>query len=418
MKSPTLLLACLLTMTASVRADDWPQYRGPDRTGISKETGLLKTWPAEGPRLLWTFQGAGSGYSPPAIVGDRLYTMGARDKTDFLYALDTRTGKEVWATAIGPLRPAGWGDGPCATPTVDGQRMYAVTTWGALHCVQTASGKIVWSMHLKNDLQGKVIHDGRYTESPLIDGNSLICSPGGSKGTVAAFDKLTGKLLWRSKELTDEAVSSSAIVVDVGGVRQYVNLTGKGVASVAARDGKLLWKSPVPAAWIMVPTPIFCDDHVYVTAAYGVGCGLLKLKNDADGTKAELVYRNKVMKNHHSGVVLIDGHVYGCSEPNGWVCQEFKTGKQAWCERDVFGAGSQTYADGRFYCFSEDKGEAALINATPAGWKEMGRFTIPQQTKLPRNKGKIWTPPVVANGQLYLRDQDLIYCYDVKDPAP
>ena len=204
----------------------------------------------------------------------------------------------MWAAELGPERPAGWGDGPCATPTVDGDYLYTLTTWGDLHCVERATGKKVWNVHLKNDLQGKVLHDGRYTESPLIDGDAVVCCPGGKSGTVATLDKKTGKVLWRSKELTDEAVSSSTVLVIAGGVRQYVNLTGKGVAGVAAKDGRLLWKSDIPAAHIMVTTPVHADGHVFVTAGYGRGCGLLKLSADGERTKAEEVYRNKVMKNH------------------------------------------------------------------------------------------------------------------------
>ena len=244
-----LPLAWLLAVALpAANAHDWPQYRGPDRTGVSRETGLLKTWPDGGPKLLWTFRDAGLGFSPPAIVGDRLYTMGARGATDFVYALDVATGRELWATPLGPARPADWGDGPCATPTVDGERMYTLTTWGDLHCVDTATGNSVWNVHLKKDLEGKVLHDGRFTESPLIDGDVLVCTPGGPLGTVAALNKRTGELLWRSKGLTDEAVCSSQMRVEIDGLRQYVNLTGKGVVGVAADDGRVLWKSDIPAA--------------------------------------------------------------------------------------------------------------------------------------------------------------------------
>ncbi len=408
---------CLGAMTSvAVRADDWPQYRGPNRDGVSRETGLLKAWPKDGPPLLWTYRDAGVGFTPPSVVGDRLYGMGVRDKKDYLYALDTKTGRQVWAAELGPERPAGWGDGPCATPTADGDHLYTLTTWGDLHCVERATGKKVWNVHLKNDLQGKVLHDGRYTESPLIDGDVLVCCPGGKSGTVATLDKKTGKVLWRSKELSDEAVSSSTILVTAGGVRQYVNLTGKGVAGVAAKDGRLLWKSDIPAAHIMVATPVHADGHVFVTAGYGRGCGLLKLSADGERTKAEEVYRNKVMKNHHGGVVLVDGHLYGHSDPNGWVCMDFKTGKPKWEETAALGKGSLTCADGRLYCYGEKTGTLVLVEADPTGWKETGRFTIPEKTKVARKEGLIWTPPVVANGRLYLRDQDLLFCYDVTAP--
>ncbi len=417
MKRHTLLVAAWALASTAARADDWPQFRGPDRTGVSKEAGLLKAWPKGGPPLLWTYRDAGVGFTPPSVVGDRLYSMGTRGKSDYLYALDVNKGREVWATELGPQRPAGWGDGPCATPTVDGNHLYALTTWGDLHCVERDTGKKVWNVHLKKDLQGKVLHDGRYTESPLIDGNVLICTPGGKLGTVAALDRKTGKVLWRSKGLTDEATSSSAILVTAGGVRQYVVLTGKGVAAVAAKDGKLLWKSDIPAAWIMVTMPIHHEGRVFVTAAYGRGCGLLKLTSEKEGTKAEEVYRNKVMMNHHGGVVLVGGRLYGHSGPRGWVCQDFQTGEAVWQVRNKLGKGSVTCAGGLLYCYSEREGTVALVEASPRGWNEKGRFTIPETTKVARKGGQIWTPPVVANGRLYLRDQDLLFCYDVADHA-
>jgi outer membrane protein assembly factor BamB len=411
-------LHCVLPITwllaVAANADDWPQYRGPDRSGVSREKGLLKGWPEKGPKLLWTFRNAGLGFSPPSIVGQRLYTMGTRGKVDFLYAIDTATGEELWATELGPARPADWGDGPCATPTVDGNRLYALTTFGDLHCVDT-SGKKVWNVHLKNELKGKIIHDGRFTESPLIDGDRVICTPGGSEGTFAALDKRTGQLVWRSRELKEGATSASAIRIEVDGIAQFVALTGKGVAAVAASDGRLLWKSDIPAAWIMVATPIFADRSVFVTTGYGRGCGLVQLRGREDKVEAHEVYRNKVMKNHHGGVVLVGGYLYGHSDPNGWVCQEFATGKQVWRQREKLGKGSLTCADGHLYCYSERNGTAVLVKASPSGWREKGRFTIPTETKLPRKQGRIWTPPVVANGRLYLRDQDLLYCYDVRE---
>lgn len=412
---PFLLMTFSILTSVAGRADDWPQFRGPERTGVSKETKLLRSWPKEGPTLLWTYRNAGVGFTPPSIVDNRLYSMGTRDKIDYLYALDTTAGRQIWATELGPERPAGWGDGPCSTPTVDGNNLYALTTWGDLHCVERDTGKKVWNVHLKNTLQGKVLHDGRYTESPLIDGETLICTPGGKLGTVAALEKKSGKLLWRSKELTDEATSSSAIIVTINGVRQYVLLTGTGVAAVAAKDGKLLWKSDIPAAWIMVTMPIHRNGFVFVTSAYGRGCGLLKLTSDKEVTKADEIYRNKVMMNHHGGVVLVGDHLYGHSDPRGWVCQDFQTGASVWLAQKQLGKGSITCADGLLYCYSEREGTVALIKATPIGWMEQGRFTIPETTKVARKSGQIWTPPVIANGRLYLRDQDLLFCYDIKD---
>ncbi len=410
-----LVIALWALPPAAAEADDWPQFRGPDRSGISRETGLLKSWPKEGPALRWTFRDAGAGFSPPSIVGDRFYCMGSKDTKDYVFALDTQTGEQLWSASVGPRRLTDWGDGPCATPTVDGDHLYALSILGELHCLERATGKSIWNVHLKNELGGKILHDGRYTESCLIDGDRLICSPGGKNGTMAALDKKTGKVIWRSKGLTDDAVCSSPIAVELDGIRQYVNLTGGGVAGVAADDGRLLWKSNLPAAWIMVATPIAFKDNIYVTTAYGVGCGLLRIRREGEVAKAEIVYRNKVMKNHHSGVILMDGHVYGCSDPQGWLCQEIETGKAVWEDRQFFGKGSMTWADGHLYCYTEDRGDVALVKATPRQWQKVSQFSIPEKTKIARKQGKIWTPPVIAHGRLYLRDNDLIFCYDIKE---
>jgi outer membrane protein assembly factor BamB len=401
-------------------AADWPQWRGPDRTDISKETGLLKNWPREGPRLLWTDANAGVGYSGPAIVGERLYTMGARDDTEYLYALDTKTGKEVWAAKVGPLFNNRWGDGPRGTPTVEGELLYAIGGQGQLVCLETKTGKLRWQTNLKSDLGGQMMSGWGYTESPLVDGDKLVCSPGGSKGTLAALDKKTGKLLWRSKGLTDPAAYSSCIVAQVSGVRQYVQMTGKGVAGVAAKDGGLLWHYPKDNyRTAVIPTPIFHDDSVYATAGYGAGCDRIKLTPEGKGgIKAEEVYSNKNMVNHHGGVVLVGEHLYGYSDSErAWICQEFKTGNIVWSEKRKLGKGSVTYADGHLYCYAESDGTAVLIEASPEGWKESGRFKIPRETTVRSPSGKIWTHPVVANGRLYLRDQDLIFCFDVSDRA-
>jgi outer membrane protein assembly factor BamB len=400
----------------SAAPGDWPQWRGPDRTDVSRETGLLTTWPKEGPRLLWTFDRAGIGYSGPAIVAGKLYTLGARGDTEYVLAIDSKTGQELWSTKIEPVFSNGWGDGPRSTPTVDGDLLVALGAGGELVCVETAAGKIRWQVNLQKDLGGHMMTSWGYTESPLVDGDQVVCTPGGGQGTFAALDKKTGRLLWRSKELTDPAAYSSMIVAEVGGVRQYINMTGRGVAGVAADDGRLLWHSPLGAnGTAIVPTPIFYADHVYVTSGYGAGCGLLKLGPDGKSTTAEEIYANKTLKNHHGGVVQLGDYVYGYSDGEGWVCQDMRTGKNVWEEKNKLEKGSLTCADGRLYCYGENNGTVVLIEATPEGWKECGRFQIPRQTDKPRKLGHIWTHPVVAGGRLYLRDQDLIFCYDVRE---
>jgi outer membrane protein assembly factor BamB len=414
MKTRLLLTAVCLAAALPLLAADWPQWQGPDRTNISKETGVLKTWPASGPKLAWTFDNAGIGFAGPAVVGDRLYTMGARGGTEFLYALDTKNGKEVWATEIGPLYTNGYGDGPRGTPTVDGDNIYTLSGQGNLVCVTKDKGTKVWSKSLTKDLRGGIPNWG-YTESPLIDGDKVLCTPGGGQGTIAALDKKTGDVSWRSKGLTDGAAYSSIIAADVSGSRQYIQMTTGGVVGVSASDGKPLWQSAAGRNGIaIIPTPIYHDGQVYVTSGYGTGCALLKLAPDGDAFKAEQVYANKIMINQHGGVVLLNGNLYGFSDNKGWVCQEFKTGKDLWMEKSKLGKGSLTCVDGMLYCYTENDGICVLADAAPTGWKEHGRFKIPRETKQPRKQGHIWTHPVVANGKLYLRDQDLLFCFDVK----
>jgi outer membrane protein assembly factor BamB len=417
MKTRALLgyAVCWCALTAPSWAADWPQWRGPDRTDISKETGLLKSWPEGGPKLLWTNDDAGLGYSGPAIVGERLYTMGGREEQEYVYALDVKTGKQVWASKLEPLFKNNWGGGPRSTPTVDGDRLYVLGPGSELACLAADDGKILWSKNLLKDLHGQLMSGWGFAESPLVDGEHLICSPGGQEGTLAALDKKTGAVLWRSQDVTDPAAYSSAVAAEVGGVRQYVQLTGKSVLGVAADDGRLLWRVEQPYRTAVIPTPIFHDNYVYTTAGYGAGCNLLKLSAEGNkGTKEEEVYSNKNMENKHGGVVLVDGHIYGWTDHGGgaWICQDAKTGDVVWQSKKL-GRGSVTCADGLLYCYSERDGTCVLIEASPEGWKEKGRFAIPEQSSIRSPSGGVWTHPVVANGRLYLRDQNLLFCYDI-----
>jgi outer membrane protein assembly factor BamB len=397
-----------------VFAADWPQWQGPDRTNVSSETGLLKQWPPQGPKLLWTFSDAGAGFSEPSIVGNRLYTMGADETTEYLFALDLTTRKKLWSTPVGPRFLNDWCDGPRGTPTVDGDLIFALGGQGNLVCVKASNGERLWLKSMQNDLGGKMMSGWGYAESPLADGEVVVCTPGGDQGALVALDKNTGEVRWRSKDFTDPAGYSSLVISEAGGIRQYVQRTGKSVAGIAAKDGRLLWRFPHTANVAAIPTPIVADTHVFSTSGYGAGCVLIRLTPDSEGIKAEQVYANKEMTNHHGGVVKVGDYVYGYSDRGGWMCMEFKTGKVLWKESRKLGKGSITCADGQLYCYSESDGTVVLIEASPEGWKENGRFKIPQQTKLPRKRGKIWTHPVVANGRLYLRDQDLIFCYQVK----
>lgn len=404
-----LALSFLQTQGAAL---EWPQWRGPERSDLSKESGLLKSWPAEGPRRVWLFENAGQGYSGPAIAGGKLFTIGTREGAEILLALDANTGKELWTANVGEVLENNWGDGPRGTPSVDGDRVYALSGAGNLLCAAVADGKVHWTKSM-DDLGGQRPRWG-FTESVLVDGQRVLCTPGGSRGALAALNKATGEVLWQSKEFTDGAQYASMVPATFHGVPQYVQLTMNSIVGIAAADGKKLWRSDWPGRTAVIPTPICYKDHVYVTSGYGVGCKLVRI---GPGNQASDVYENKVMKNHHGGVILVGEHLYGHSDGAGWICQEFLTGNEVWCERSKLGKGAIGYADGMFYCLEEDSGTVALIEASPTGWREHGRFKLSPQTKIRSSQGRIWTHPVVCNGKLYLRDQDLIYCFDVKSSS-
>ena len=409
----------LLVLAGFAAAADWPQWRGPNRDDVSKETGLLQSWPKEGPKLLWTFRNAGEGYSAPVIIGDMMYCMGADSQNETIYALDLRTQMKKWSTPINPRKTLDRGDGPRGATAADGDLLYGLSSQGVLICVKASNGDKSWSVDCHKDLGGDMQSGWGYSESPLVDGDQVVCTPGGKNGTMAALNKKTGEVIWRSKDWTDKAAYASIVAADLRGVHQYVQMTGDNVAGVDAKTGNLLWKFPRKGPTAAIPTPIVSGDFVFVSSGYGAGCNLIKITKDGDTFKADGVYDDKDIINHHGGVVLVDGYLYSYSDKGGWVCKELLTGKVQWSKdkKDTkIGKGSLTCADGCLYCYSEDEGTCVLVQASPEGWKEKGRFTVPETSKNhgKQNGGKFWTHPVVANGKLYLRDQDLIWCYDVK----
>jgi outer membrane protein assembly factor BamB len=403
----TLLL--FLTSVALAAAGDWPQFRGPNRDGASAETGLLQELPPGGPPLVWKAAGLGVGYSTIAVVGNRIYTIGESGEFSSVIALNAADGKKVWSAKLGksgaPGMPAF--EGPRATPTVEGNLLFAVGQWGEMACLDTAQGKELWRKDYTKDFGGKRPQWG-FSESPLIDGDKVVVTPGGLEGSVVALDKKTGALIWRSMGFTDSPHYSSLIVAEIGGVRQYIQLTAESVVGIAAADGKLLWRAPRKGKVAVIPTPIYSDGFVYVTSAYGVGCNLFKIIEAGGKFSAEQVYANQVLGNKHGGVIKVGDFVYGHADDKGWTCQDFKSGAAKWQDNKL-GKGSLIYADGRFYVRAEDKGTIVLIEASPEGYKEHGRFEQPD-----RSDKKAWPYPVIAAGKLYLRDMDTLLCYDVK----
>ena len=402
----TLLLTLALGLQAF--ALDWPQWRGPNRDGISADKGLLKQWPQGGPRRAWLFNNAGLGYSGFAVVSSKLYTMGSRRGTEQLICLDANTGRELWAANIGPELKNNWGGGPRGTPAVDGNRIFAMGGQGNLICTDL-NGRIQWQASMER-LGGKTPGWG-YTESVLVDENLVLCTPGGNQGAVAALNKQTGTVAWRSRQFTDGAQYASIIAANHNGARQYIQLTMNSLVGLDARSGTVLWKSRWGGKTAVIPTPIFSNGNVYISSGYNAGCKLVSI---GAGNQVRDVWQNSVMKNHHGGVILYGKHLYGFSDGRGLICQDAATGRETWSgDRRTLAKGAITIADGMIIGVNESNGDIVLAPATPTGYREAGRFRLQPQSKIRSSRGKIWTHPVVANGKLYLRDQEYIYCHIV-----
>jgi len=400
-----LLLALLSIAQISVAAD-WPQFRGPNRDDISRETGLLKAWPKEGPPLVWHIKGIGRAYSSVSVVGDRIYTLGNVDNVSKVFALARGDGKILWSAEIGPS-----GGNLGSTPTVDGDRLYALGQKGDLVCLHTGDGSRVWHRDLAKDFNGS--RGGwDYCESPLVDGDRLIVTPGGKAATMVALDKKTGETIWKCAipVKSPEAGYSSIVIAEVGGIKQYVQLLNGGVVGVST-DGKPLWQyEKLGPNTANIPTPIVLNDRILAVAGYGKGGALLKLTAGGNEVKVKEIYFKHELTNKHGGVLVVGDYAYGDTDDRGMpYCAEVKTGNIKWKrEREGNGRGSAsvTYADGRLY-FHYDNGVVALVEASPDGYKETGSFQV-------ETDGSAWAHPVVVGGRLYLREGNSLYCYDVR----
>jgi outer membrane protein assembly factor BamB len=403
-------------------ADDWPQWQGPNRNGISKEKGLLKEWTKGGPLLSWKLKDIGGGDSAPSIAAGRVFGMSNRGGDEVVWALSEKDGKRLWVSRLGPaFEQRGWPqskEGPACTPNVDGERLYVEGMAGDVSCLQIEDGKILWQRSLQKDFGG-ILPTWSFRESPLIDGDKVILTPGGEDATLVALDKLTGKTIWQSKVPgSPHAAYASVIAIDFESQRQYVQLTQRALVGVAASDGKFLWKysRPANAMGINCSTALYHDGKLFASSAYGAGGGLAKLSKDGSGgIKAEEVYPTRKLQNHHGGVIFFDGCLYGANggnEGGALVCLDFQTGNVLWDERDDpehrAPKGSLALADDRLY-YRTEKGTMLLIEPTSKQYVERGRFDQPDRSRSPA-----WSHPVIANGKLYVRDQDLLLCYDVK----
>ena len=414
---------------ATARGEDSRQFRGENRDGKSAETGLWKNFKNEDakPELLWMAEGIGKGYASVSVVGDRIYTTGNTGKGQAVFALSASDGTIVWSTPITSEDPKHSYDGSRSTPTVDGKRLYVVGSAGSIVCLNTADGKEVWSRKF-SDWDGKMMSGWGFSESPLVDGDRVVCTPGGSKGIVVALNKATGETIWEATlpdygdesgrnggKLKDGAGYSSIMISEGGGVKQYVQLVGRGVIGLRASDGELLWRyDGVANDTANIPTVLVDGDHVFCSTAYNTGSALLKLTADGkDKVKMTEVYQlsSKEMQNKHGGMVLVDGYIY-CGDGNGSgdpICVKMSDGKTAWGpERgERGGESSVSYADGAVI-FRRAKGQVLIVEATPEKFNLMASFMPDYQ------EADSWSYPVVSGGKLYLREQDKLMCYRLK----
>jgi outer membrane protein assembly factor BamB len=374
------------------------------------DKGLLREWPANGPQLLWKSDGLGVGYSSVVMGRGRIYTLGNRGADTYIHALHSSNGGSIWEAKVGPA-----GGNLGSTPTLDGDRVYAIGQEGDLVCVNATNGSPVWHKQFKRDFGGNC-GGWNYTESPLVDGVQIVVTPGASDALLVALDKRTGAVIWKCASPFGDATAgySSIVIANVGGIRHYVQLTAGGVVGVSAKDGKVLWSyDRLGNNTANIPTPIVLNDMVFCSAGYGKGGALLKLTATGSGVSAREVYLKQELTNKHGGLVVVGDHVYGDRDDSGKpFCAEVKTGNVVWRKEDRGpgrGSASVTYADGHLY-FHFDNGIMALVKATPAGYKEISTF------KIPNANSSSWAHPVVVGGRMYLREQDTLWCYNVKQP--
>jgi outer membrane protein assembly factor BamB len=401
------LLAAGLLFACTAAAADWPTFRGPNRDGVSTEVGLLKEWPKAGPPKAWTAKNLGMGFGAPTVAAGKVFGLGTRDGRDGVWALKESDGSELWFTPFDDPRKTNQNNGPSGSPAYYNGKVYALSSLGKLACLDATTGKPSWKVDFVKDFGGRVQKWG-FTETVLIDKDKLICTPGG-KNTLVALNPANGEVIWKAAvPKGDAAQYASVIAADIAGQRQYIQFVQGGIVGVAASDGAFLWRYDAPAnGTANCSAAIHHDGHVFAASAYGTGGGLVQVTKADDKFEAKEVYFTKKMQNHHGGMVLIDGYLYG--DGGGFLrCVEFLTGKVMWEERT--GKGSITYADGHLYFREESKaGNVRLVEANPKEYVEKGKFAQPD-----RSASAAWAYPVIANGKLYIRDQDVMLCYDIK----
>lgn len=423
-------VACLSFLLSGVsqplHADptDWPQWRGAQRDGHAAPQMLAESWESRTPKLKWEASNLGTGYSSVSIVDRRLFTMGSNEQNCFTACYDSQTGKPIWRTnisrpGVGADYNRGWGGGPRSTPTVDGNQVFVLSDVGVVAALKRDSGDLLWKVDLVAEHGGGIPKWG-YSESVLIDGQRVVVTAGGKKFMVA-LDRETGRLLWNSNGVDAVAHYVSTMKGSYAGTSYYVTASNIGVVGFDCQSGNQIFENTVTGNDIAtVPTPILIGaDRIYHTSNYGAGNVLLKLTGRGDSIVANMVYHEdgKTMMNHHGGVVLVDGVIYGFTKSDGgvWMAQDLESGKTLWQEK-LRGnrSGSIAYADGRLYCYNDGDGTVVLVQPDRNEWRPLGQIALPRETQIPRDRGAIWAHPVIANQTLFIRDQDLLFAFDIK----
>lgn len=412
----SLAVLTLILLVCTLKAQDISEWRGENRTGVSAETGLMKIWPAEGPRLVWSTLDLKKGNSSVSFGNGMIYTTGTDEQNDILYALDMN-GKIKWQAVMGRAWNEAYPESR-ATPTVEGNFVYTCSGFGDLACFDGTTGKMTWS-YKASELNKGTYGKWGIAESLIIDGDKLYFSPGGSETTTIALNKKTGSLIWKSPSLGNKPGYISPILVKFAGLKMIINVSLGNVYAVNAENGVILWKVPFPQSadpnsqrWdpILCTTPLYKDGMVYVTGGYDIGGMMVKMAGD--GKSADVVWKDQVLDDHHGGVVLIDGYIYGSNWINNgngnWCCIEWATGKKMW-EEKWNNKGSVIAAEGLLYIYDEKGGNVGLIRATPEKFDLVSSFKV----KL-GDMGPFWAHPVIHGGILYLRHSNALMAYDIK----
>jgi outer membrane protein assembly factor BamB len=409
----SILTICLCVASFTLVTSQLYEWRGPDRSGIFNETGLLKKWPDGGPKLLWEATGMGDGYSSATVTEDAVYITGRKGESDVLIAL-TPDGKVKWETVYGKAWMTNHTGSRC-TPTVYNGSIFLISGSGDIVCVG-ADGKIKWSKNHYALYDGKPIMFG-ISESPLVVDNMVIASPGGKKAAMVAFNINDGKVMWETVPMDQDPMYVNPKLIEYAGKKMIVTIMAKDIFAVNAKDGKVIWKvdyAAVNAATGRVmenhaTTPIFRDGNILI--ANGYNWVALKLKLSADGNSVEKVWENRNFDPQLGGVVLLGNNIFGSthmSKPvDNWVCVDWTTGKTLW-ETKWYTRGSIISADGMLYLYEEKSGHVALVKPDPA------KLDVVSEFQITKGDGPFWAHPVISKGRLFIRHGDVLMVYQIK----